>query len=154
MLFSNRQYLLQDTYTRKGRIYIYTLHTRKKVIGINNLARIIGSTHIRVDGWSGEFYIESRGTKSERTKGEYRDAEKGKHFIRFCEIIERERGVCKRRDAKEAATVSEVHEVKNAALHEKGSHRWRRKREMRGSLLKRDPRARISLYECIHAASR
>lgn len=91
MLFSNQQYLLQDTYTRKGRIYIYTLHTRKKVIGINNLARIIGSTHIRVDGWSGEFYIESRGTKSERTKGEYRDAEKGKHFIRFCEIIERER---------------------------------------------------------------
>lgn len=106
-------------YSKGTNIYIYTLHTRKKVIGINNLARIIESTHIRVDGWSGEFYIESRGTKSERTKGEYRDAEKGKHFIRFCEIIERERGVCKRRDAKEAATVSEVHEVKNAALHDK-----------------------------------
>lgn len=42
-----------------------------------------------------------------------------KHFIRFCEIIEGERGVCKHRDAKEATTVSEVHEVKNAALHDK-----------------------------------
>lgn len=158
MLFSNRHAVsfARYLYSKGTNIYIYTLHTRKKVIGINNLARIIGSTHIRVDGWSGEFYIESRGTKSERTKGEYRDAEKGKHFIRFCEIIERERGVCKRRDAKEAATVSEVHEVKNAALHDKreATGGGERKRETRGSLLKRDPRARISLYECIHAASR
>lgn len=96
------------------------------------------------------FCIESRGTKRADKEGEHRDAEKGKHLVRFCER-ERERGVCKRRDAKEAASVSEVHEVKNAALATtKGKPPA--ERETRGSLLKRDPRARISLYECIHAA--
>lgn len=44
-----------------------------------------------------------------------------------------------------------VHEVKNAALHDKREATGG-ERETRGSLLKRDPRARISLYECIHAA--
>lgn len=95
------------------------------------------------------FCIESRGTKRRTKRASI--ATRRKENTWFVSVRERERGVCKRRDAKEAASVSEVHEVKNAALATtKGKPPA--ERETRGSLLKRDPRARISLYECIHAA--
>lgn len=64
-----------------------------------------------------ESFISNPG--EQRASGRVSRRGERKHFIRFCEIIEGERGVCKRRDAKEATTVSEVHEVKNAALHDK-----------------------------------
>lgn len=102
-----------------------------------------------MDRRSGEFLHRIPGNKEGGQRG--RASRRGERKTLGSFLRERERGVCKRRDAKEAASVSEVHEVKNAALATtKGKPPA--ERETRGSLLKRDPRARISLYECIHAA--
>lgn len=72
-----------------------------------------------------DAYIVLRRTKRQ-TKGEHRDREKGKHFIRCREIIKgRGNEVCKRRDAKEADAAPSARgssEVKNAAFCDKGEH--------------------------------
>lgn len=85
--------------------------------------------------WRVLYRIPGNKERADKRRVSRRGERKTLHsFLR--DYRERERGVCKRRDAKEAATVSEVHEVKNAALHDKreatgGGERKRERREAR-----------------------